>query len=78
MAVRFDQPEEVFEAIAEDVAVDQLFALAIHHADVHLVSVQIDGLPRARSVGLPAFATANPSRLFPRGSNPELNSVVEV
>jgi hypothetical protein len=59
--------------------VDELLALAVHEADVHLVGMEVNGLPRARSVGrqrpLPA---ANPFRLFPRGSNPQLNSVVEV
>jgi hypothetical protein len=35
--------------------VDQDLPLPIHEADVHLTGVEIDGLTRARSVGLPAF-----------------------
>jgi hypothetical protein len=42
VAVGFDELEEVLEVVVLDVAVDQLLALAIHDADVHLVSVQVD------------------------------------
>jgi hypothetical protein len=40
--VRLDQLEEIFEVIVQDVGVDQLLALAIHDADVHLPCMQID------------------------------------
>ena len=42
LLIRLDQLEEIAEVVIEDVGVDQLFALAIHHADVHLACVQID------------------------------------
>ena len=42
VAIRLNELEEVLEVIVLDVAVDQLFALAIHDADVHLTSMQID------------------------------------
>ncbi len=40
--VRRDELEEVLEVVVLDVGVDQLFALAIHDADVHLARMQID------------------------------------
>ena len=40
--VGLDQLEEEGEVVVFDVGVDQFFALAIHDADVHLASVQID------------------------------------
>ena len=40
--VGLDELEEVSEVVVLDVGVDQLFALAIHEADVHLAGMQID------------------------------------
>jgi hypothetical protein len=40
--------------------------------------MEIDWLPRARSVGLAAFAFGKSFSPGPVGSNPQLNSVVEV
>jgi hypothetical protein len=42
MAIGGDQLEEIIEVVVFDVGVDQLFALAIHDADVHLARMQID------------------------------------
>ena len=42
VAVGFDPLEEIGEVVAQDVAVDQLLALPVHDADVHLPRVQID------------------------------------
>jgi hypothetical protein len=42
VAVRSDQLEEKVEVVVLDVGVDQLFALVIHDADVHLTGVQIN------------------------------------
>ena len=41
--------EEIGEVIVLDVAVDQFLALAVHQANVHLVSVQIDSAVEVRS-----------------------------
>jgi len=40
--VRLDEFEEVSEVVVLDVGVDQLLALAIHEADVHLAGMEID------------------------------------
>src|SRR5439155_19172051 len=40
--VRLDQLEEELEVVVLDVGVDQLFALPVHDADVHLARVQIN------------------------------------
>jgi hypothetical protein len=40
--VRGDELEEVLEVVVEDVGVNELFTLAVHDADVHLASVQVD------------------------------------
>ena len=40
--VGLDQLEEKGEVVVFDVGVDELFTLAIHDADIHLVGVQID------------------------------------
>src|SRR6516225_7449646 len=40
--VRLDELEEELEVVVFDVAVDQLFAFAVHDADVHLTGMQID------------------------------------
>src|SRR5436309_939776 len=40
--VGLDELEEVLEVVVLDVGVDQLFALPIHDADVHLARMQID------------------------------------
>jgi hypothetical protein len=56
VSVRLDELEEVGEVVVQNIGMDQFFALPVHDADVHLVRVQIDGLLRARSVGLAAFA----------------------
>ena len=37
-----DELEKVLEVIVADVGVEELFARAIHQADVHLVRVQVD------------------------------------
>ena len=42
VAIGLDELEEVVEVVVFDVAVDQFFALAVHDADIHLVSMQID------------------------------------
>ena len=49
LAVRFDQFEEEFEVVVFDVGVDQLLALPVHDADVHLAGVQIDSAVVFRS-----------------------------
>ena len=40
--IRLDELEEELEVVVFDVGVNQLLALAIHDADVHLACVQID------------------------------------
>ena len=40
--VGLDQLQEEGEVVVFDIGVDQLFALAIHDADVHLARMQID------------------------------------
>ena len=40
--VGLDEFEEVSEVVVFDIGVDQLLALAIHEADVHLARMQID------------------------------------
>ena len=42
VAIGLDQLEEVSEVVVFDVGMDELLALAIHDADVHLASVQVD------------------------------------
>ena len=42
VAVRRDELEEVVEVIVPDVGVDELVAVPIHEADVHLMGVQIN------------------------------------
>jgi hypothetical protein len=37
-----DEFEEVFEVVVFDVGVDELFAVPIHEADIHLPGVQIN------------------------------------
>ena len=40
--VRFNALEKISEVIVLDVGMDQLLALAIHHADIHLPGVEVD------------------------------------
>jgi hypothetical protein len=40
--VRRDEFEEVVKVVVEDIGVDQLFALAVRDADVHLARMQVD------------------------------------
>jgi len=40
--IRLDEFEEALEVVVFDIGVDELFALPIHQADVHLASVKID------------------------------------
>ena len=42
MLVRLDEFEKKAEVVVFDVGVDQLLALPIHDADVHLARMQID------------------------------------
>ena len=42
MLVGLDELEEELEVVVPDVGVDQLLALAIHEADVHLVGMEVD------------------------------------
>jgi hypothetical protein len=42
VAIGRDEFEEIGEVIVSDVGVDELFAVAIQHADVHLPGVQIN------------------------------------
>jgi hypothetical protein len=52
MLVRLDEPEEEVEVIVFDVGVDQLFALAIHDADIHLARVEVDSAVELRGGGV--------------------------
>ena len=40
--VRGEELEEVLEVVVEDVGVNELFILAVHDADIHLASVQVN------------------------------------
>ena len=42
VAVRLNEFEEVREVVVLDVAVEELFAVAVHEADVHWVGVEVD------------------------------------
>jgi hypothetical protein len=42
MLVGLDELEEELEVVVPDVGVDQLLAVAIHEADVHLVGMEVD------------------------------------
>jgi hypothetical protein len=42
VAIRRDELEEELEVIVPDVGMDELVALAVHEADVHLVGVEIN------------------------------------
>ena len=42
VAIGRDEFEEIGEVIVFDVGVDELFAVAVQHADIHLAGVQID------------------------------------
>jgi hypothetical protein len=42
VAVRRDELEEVSEVIVPDVGMDELFAVPVHDADVHLAGMEIN------------------------------------
>src|SRR6266853_3072621 len=48
MFIGLDELEEEVEVVVLDVSMDQLFALAVHDADVHLTSVQVDSAVELR------------------------------
>ena len=52
VSVRSNELEEVLEVVVLDVAVDQLVALAVHEADVHLPGVQVDSAVVFRGGGV--------------------------
>jgi hypothetical protein len=42
VAIGLHELEEELEVVVPDIGVDELLAVAIHEADVHLVGVQVD------------------------------------
>src|SRR6266853_1676531 len=48
MLIGRDELEEIVEVVVSDVGVEEFFALAIHDANVHLTSVQIDSAVELR------------------------------
>ena len=52
LLVGLDELEEVSEVVVLDVGVDQLLALAIHEADVHLARMQVDSAVELRRGGV--------------------------
>src|SRR5215510_2295783 len=63
VAVGFDELEEVLEVVVLDVAMDQLLALTVHDADVHLARVQVDSAVVFRGGGV-ILHTCNTSLLM--------------
>jgi hypothetical protein len=48
MFIGLDELEEEVEVVVFDVGMDQFFALAVHDADVHLASMQVDSAVELR------------------------------
>jgi hypothetical protein len=65
MAVRGDQFKEEVEVIVFDVGVEELLALAIHDADVHLVGMEVDSAVEFRGRGI---ILHNVRRKVPQGT----------